>query len=230
LQPWKTIDRVSTPEGPLELRQRSDGSFLITIAGRVLMTSAAHRSETALAQLTCDAIADRPRPRLLLGGLGMGFTLRAALDRLPVAARGTVVDLNPTVVAWCKGPLSALTKHATSDRRVRTVIGNVARVIADAPPASYDAIILDLYEGPHRATNRVSDPLYGDAALERAAQALAPDGVLAIWSEERDGAFEKRFEAVFQVTRHRGARGGRAHVIYLGKRRHRRPARRAPIV
>jgi spermidine synthase len=225
LQPWKTIERVSTPEGPLELRQRSDGAFLITISGRILMTSAAHRSEAALAQLTCDAVADRRRPRILIGGLGMGFTLRAALDKLPTAARCTVVDLNPSVVAWCKGPLSALTKHATSDRRVLTVIGNVARVIADAPAASYDAIVLDLYEGPHRATNRVSDPLYGDVALKRAAEALTPDGVLAIWSEERDAAFEKRFAADFNVSHHRGARGGRTHVIYLGTRRRRRPAR-----
>ena len=83
MQPWKTLDRKETPEGPLELRQRGERSFLITIAGRVLMTSEATRSEHALARVACEALGGRPRPRLLLGGLGMGFTLRAALDLLP---------------------------------------------------------------------------------------------------------------------------------------------------
>src|SRR3954454_21995713 len=97
--PWRTIDRVATPEGWLELRQRDDRSALITIDGRVLMTSAAHRSETALAQLACAPLAGRPRPAVLLGGLGMGYTLRAALDELSATARVTVVELNPAVVA-----------------------------------------------------------------------------------------------------------------------------------
>jgi spermidine synthase len=222
LQPWKTIERVPTPEGILELRRRGDRSFLITIDGRVLMTSDAHRSETALAQLACDAVADRPRPRVLLGGLGMGFTLRAALDRLPPSARATVVDLNPAVVAWCKGPLAFLTKGATADRRVKIIVGDVARLIADAPPASYDAVVLDLYEGPHGANNRVSDPLYCRDALERTAEALTPRGVLAIWSEEADKAFERRLGERFEVTRHRGSRGGRSHLVYLATRQNRR--------
>jgi len=215
---------VSTPEGSLELRRRGERSFLITIDGRILMTSDAHRSETELAQLACAAIADRPRPRILLGGLGMGFSLRAALDALPASARGTVVDLNPVVVAWCRGPLAFLTNGATTDRRVKTVVGDVARVIAAAPAASYDAIVLDLYEGPHHANNRASDPLYGRQALERAAEALTPNGVLAIWAEQPDVAFEGRLGEGFHVARHRGSRGGRSHVIYLGTRRSRRRA------
>jgi spermidine synthase len=97
-------------------------------------------------------------------------------------------------------------------------VGNVARVIADAPPASYDAIVLDLYEGPHHANNHVSDPLYGRLALERTAEALKPNGVLAIWSEEPDKAFEARLDERFRVARHRGSRGGRTHIIYLGTR------------
>ena len=100
---------ADTPEGPLELRQRGERGFLITIAGRVLMTSEATRSEHALARLACEALGGRPRPRLLLGGLGMGFTLREALDQLPPDARVVVVDLNPVVVDWCRGPLAALT-------------------------------------------------------------------------------------------------------------------------
>jgi spermidine synthase len=218
MQPWKTLERVATPEGSLELRQRGARSFLITIAGRVLMTSDAHRSETELAQAACAALAGRPRPRVLIGGLGMGFTLRAVLDELPAAASVTVVELNAAVVGWCKGPLASLTKDATSDGRVKIVVGDVARVIADARAGSYDAIILDLYEGPHQANNRASDPLYGPAALRRMADALALDGVLAVWSEEPDKSFELRLGVHLTVERRRGAGGGRTHVIYLGTR------------
>jgi spermidine synthase len=217
MQPWRTIESIATSEGRLELRQRGARSFLITIGGRVLMTSDAHRSENALAQLACQPLAGRPRPRVLIGGLGMAFTLRAALDLLPRAARVTVVDLNRHVVAWVKGPLAALTAGSIEDPRVKTVVADVARVIADAPAGSYDAIVLDLYEGPHQANNRASDPLYGLAALERTRAALTPTGLVAIWSEERDLPFEARLAAAgFRVERHPGGRGGRAHVIYIG--------------
>ncbi|HEY0714059.1 MAG TPA: spermidine synthase [Polyangia bacterium] len=217
MRPWQTIDSIATREGRLELRQRGERDFLITIGGRVLMTSAAHRSETALAKLACAPIRDRPRAQVLIGGLGMGFTLRATLDELPRAAQVTVVDLNRVVVDWCKGPLAALTAEPLSDRRVRVVIADVARVIAQAAPASYDAIVLDLYEGPHEAVNRASDPLYGRAALEKTAAALRPGGVFAVWSEEPDQAFETRMVAAgFKTTRESGGRGGRSHVIYLG--------------
>jgi spermidine synthase len=215
--PWRTIDSLDTPEGRLELRQRDDRSALITIDGRVLMTSAAHRSETALAELACAPLADRPGTRVLLGGLGMGYTLRATLDELPATARVTVVELNAAVVGWCRGPLAPLSKDALADRRVKVVVRDVARVIGAAPPAAYDAIVLDLYEGPHHANNRASDPLYGRAALERAALALSPGGVLAIWSEEPDRPFEARLAAAgFEVQRHARGRGGRSHTIYLG--------------
>ena len=230
MQPWQTVDSLTTPEGRLELRQRGTRSFLITIAGRVLMTSAAHRSETALAQVACRALAGRARPHLLLGGLGMGYTLRAALDELPAQARVTVVELNQAVVTWCRGPLAVLSGAALDDRRVKTVVSDVARVIARSPPGMYDAIVLDLYEGPHQATNRGSDPLYGAAALRRTWAALRPGGVVAIWSEEPDPAFQQRLAAAgFAVERHAGGRGGRAHIIYLGTRdTGTRETRRAP--
>jgi spermidine synthase len=216
--PWRTIESVATPEGRLELRQRGDGSALITIDGRILMTSAAHRSETALAELACAPLAGRPRPHVLLGGLGMGYTLRATLDALSATARVTVVELNASVIGWCRGPLAALTDRALADRRVKVIEADVARVIGAAPPASHDAIVLDLYEGPHQATNRASDPLYGRAALERAARALRPGGVLAVWSEEPDSPFEARLAAAgFALERHVRGRGGRSHTIYIGR-------------
>ncbi len=218
--PVRTIDSVLTPEGRLELRQRDDGQAFITIDGRVLMTSAAHRSETELARLACAPLAGRPRAHVLIGGLGMGYTLRATLDDLPARARVTVVELNPVVVTWCRGPLARLTGNALADPRVKVIERDVARVIGDAAGAAgaaFDAIVLDLYEGPHQATNRATDPLYGRAALERTAKALRPGGILAIWSEEPDRPFEARLAAAgFEVQRHARGKGGRSHTIYLG--------------
>jgi spermidine synthase len=217
MQPWKTIDRVDTPEGSLELRQRGERTFIITIAGRVLMTSEAFRSEVDLAQRACDALGGAKRPRVMIGGLGMGFTLRAALDALPRAAQVQVVELNAKVVEWVKGPLATLTNDSLSDERVRVKVADVARTIADAPPGSYDAIVLDLYEGPHHANNRAYDPLYGGPALERTVKALSPDGVFAVWSEEVDFEFEERMRTVFMLERHKGPRGGRQHIVYVGR-------------
>jgi spermidine synthase len=219
MKPWRTIASVATAEGPLELRQRGEADFLIVIAGRVLMTSAARRSEEALAELACRAVAGRPRPRVLIGGLGMGYTLRAALDALPAAAAVEVAELTPQVLAWCRGPLAPLTAGAADDPRVEVVIADVARLIAGAPAGRYDAIILDLYEGPHQATQRSGDPFYGRRALERQRAALAPGGVLAVWSEEPDAAYAERLAAAgFAVASHRPGKGGRTHVVYLATR------------
>jgi spermidine synthase len=213
MQPWRTVDLVETSEGPLELRQRGERDFLITVGGRILMTSVAHRSEDLLAEIACAPLAT-PRPRVLVGGLGMGYTLRAALDRLPAAAEVVLVDLNEAVVGWCRGPLAVLTESSIGDPRVTVQVADVAKVIAAAAPASYDAVLLDLYEGPHQATNHTNDPLYGAAALVRTRRILRPRGVFAIWSEEIDRPFERRLDAAgFAVKLHR-ARGGRTHVVY----------------
>jgi len=130
--PWQTLESVKTREGILELRRHGERDFLITIAGRILMTSAAHRSEDELASLACAALAGKPRPKVLLGGLGMGFTLRTALDRLPAGARVTVVDLNRPLVDWNRGALGFLTKNAVADPRVKLVVADVAQVIGGA--------------------------------------------------------------------------------------------------
>jgi spermidine synthase len=217
-RPWHTIARVDTAEGALELRQRGAADFLITIAGRVLMTSQARRSEEALATLPLrDRVPRTPIARVLIGGLGMGYTLRAALDLLPSDARVTVVELNPDVARWCRGPLAPLTDGAASDARVTIDIADVRDHLARAPRGSYDAILFDLYEGPHAATQSPDDPLYGPSALLRARAALRSDGVFAVWSEEPDARFERRLaDAGFRVEKHRAGRGGRAHVVYLG--------------
>jgi len=216
-RPWQTIAQVQTPEGPLELRQRGAADFLITIAGRVLMTSQARRSEEALATLALRDRAPASVRDVVIGGLGMGYTLRAALDVLPATARVTVVELNADVAAWCRGPLAPLTGGAVDDPRVTIVVADVSEHLARAPGGAFDAILFDLYEGPHAATQSADDPLYGPRALERARAALRPGGVFAIWSEEADARFERRFaDAGFRVEKCRAGRVGRAHTVYLG--------------
>ncbi|MDQ3368653.1 MAG: spermidine synthase [Myxococcota bacterium] len=216
--PWKVLESIPTPEGALQLRQRGEREFLITIDGRVLMTSSERSSEEAVATLACQQLTDRPAPRVLIGGLGMAYTVRAALDALPRKAQVTVAELTPQVETWCRGPLAPLTRGATLDRRVRVVIRDVARVIEEARPGSFDAIVLDLYEGPHAAAKRLNDPFYGRVALERSYASLSPGGVLAIWSEEVNAIFKKRMiDAGFATSVHHPG-GSRAYVVYLGRR------------
>src|SRR5438552_6032433 len=145
--PWQTIATAQTHDGLLELRRRGDNEYLILIAGRVLMNSASRRSEEALATLACGELKTTTGPRVLVGGLGMAFTLRAVLDGLGATAKITVAELNADIVAWCRGPLAASTAHAVDDPRVQIELADVAAVIAAAKPGSYDAIVLDLYEG-----------------------------------------------------------------------------------
>lgn len=220
---WRVVDQKETGEGLLELRQRGEHDFLILIANRVLMNSSANRSEIVLSELACERVGQLKRPRVLVGGLGMAFTLRAALDHLPPAAEVVVAELNPIVVAWCQGPLAPLTNGAVNDPRVRVVIADVAAVIRKAAMAGgnnrFDAIILDLYEGPYEGAKEAGDYLYGEAALALSGAALQEGGVLAIWSEDPDQAFEKRLSATgFLFDRQRPGRGGRRHVVYIARR------------
>jgi spermidine synthase len=220
---WQTLDGVDTEAGRLELRRRGDDEFLILLAGRVLMNSAASRSEVALARIACAELAGRAAPRVLIGGLGMGCTLRAALDALPAAACVVVAELHATVVRWCRAPLAELTGHAVDDPRVELRVGDVASVLAEAasPGASrLDAVLLDLFEGPHPASQARDHPHYGAAALARTRAALRPDGILAIWSEDPDPRFERELDrAGFALRRKRPGRGGRRHVVYVARGR-----------
>jgi len=214
--PWQVLERSETADGALELRRRGEDDFLVCLAGRVLMNSRESRSERALATSACARLAGRPEPRLLVGGLGMGLTLRAALDVLPPGARVSVAELNPVMADWCRGPLAALNARACDDPRVEIVFENVTHTIARS--RNLDGILLDLYEGPHGRTPR-KDPVYGNAALQRTRVALAPGGVFAVWSEEPDAAFEARLrKACFEVARERPGRGGRRHAVTIGIR------------
>ncbi|MFZ4856927.1 MAG: spermidine synthase [Desulfuromonadaceae bacterium] len=221
-QPWKTIDNISTDEGVIELRQRGKRDFLITIGSQILMNSLSNRSEVVLGQLGCGHLKETSNPQVLVGGLGMGFTLRAVLDTLPLSARVVVAELNPTVLEWCRGPLAALTENAVGDPRVTVEIGDVARhirmTVVDGGESRFDAIVLDLYRGPHAKTDQRDDPLYGSRAIENIRAALKPCGVVAVWGENYDENFDKRLKgAGFTVTTNRPGRGGLRHAVFLGR-------------
>lgn len=223
MRAWETVDAVDTEEGRMELRRRGE-DFVITVAGRVLMSSMAHLTEVAVAEAACREIADRERPRVLIGGLGMGFTLRAALDVLPRGGRVVVAEINEAVVRWCRGPLAALTRTAVRDSRAKVILEDVAKVISEIadpgrePKPRFDAIILDLYEGPRAASQGTEDPFFGRKALRRTRDALTPGGVLAVWSEDPDAAFERSLRtAGFQCERHKPGKGGPRHTVYLAR-------------
>jgi len=217
--PWQTIDSNDTADGLLELRQRNGSDFLITIDGRVLMNSWSSKSEMLLSKLACKLLNRKKAPRVLIGGLGMGCTLKAALDELPGDARVVVAELNPVVVKWCCGPVAALTGGAVDDPRVTVEIADVASLIRKSAMNGgdnrFDAIILDLYEGPCEAAKERGDYLYGETAIAMSGSALMPGAVFAVWSEDPDKAFERRLvRAGFTFKRHRPGRGSR-HVVYI---------------
>jgi len=160
---------------------------------------------------------------VLVGGLGMGFTLKAAIDNLPAGAEVVVAELNPIMVKWCRGPIAHFSGGAVDDPRVKIVIDDVAAVIRLAAIKGrghrFDAIMLDLYDGPHGGAPGRGESLYGDTALASSSSALKAGGLLAVWSEDPDRAFEKRLKAAgFSVNRQRPGRGGRRHVVYIARK------------
>ncbi|HEX5068269.1 MAG TPA: spermidine synthase [Myxococcota bacterium] len=215
-RPWTTLECVATPRGELCLRRRGASDFLIALDGRVIMTSAAHRSESLLAEAACAELGPRKRPHVLVAGLGMGYSLRAALDRLPRGARVDVSELEAAVVAWCRGPLAALTGDAQGDPRVRVRNEDVSHTLARAARGEsprYDAILLDLYEGP----GGDDDPVFGSRGLSTLREALAAEGVLAVWSERPDPRFEKRLRSAGFRSRRAQSRGALRHAVTLAR-------------
>jgi spermidine synthase len=222
-QPWKIISSITTDEGLLELRQRGERDFLITIGTQVLMNSLSNRSEVMLGKLSCNCMKEISAPRVLIGGLGMGCTLGAALSCLPGTAQVLVAELNPIVLEWCQGPLAPLTGSAVTDQRVRVMIRDVADLIRSSADSGgdqrFDAIIIDLYRGPHAKTDPENDPFYGARAIRDSRGALKPGGVLAVWGESSDEGFIKRLQSSgFSVTTEKPGRGGLRHVVFLARK------------
>jgi len=221
--PWEFIGSARLPESREELRlYRRGGEFSIRFDAGELMNSRAHESEDALADLACAKIADRPKPRILVGGLGMGFTAAAVLKHLGAAGRVVVAELAPAVVEWNRGPLAELAGRPLQDARLRVREIDVGRVIREAPQA-YDAILLDVDNGPGGLACKANDRLYSMAGLKAAHAALRPAGVLAIWSAASDRAFSKRlrragFELEEVCSHARAAGRGGRRTIWLAVR------------
>ena len=221
--PWEFLDSASIPGSGSELSlYRRGDEFSIRVDNNELMNSRVHGSEDALAELACARIADRSQPRVLIGGLGMGYTLAAALQHLGKTARVVVAELVSTVVEWNRGALADLAGNPLDDGRVTVREIDVARILHDERGA-YDAILLDVDNGPEGLTRRRNDSLYTQAGLEKAFGALRPEGVLAVWSASPDQAFLLRLRrAGFNVdeipVRARGPRGGGRHTIWIAGR------------
>jgi spermidine synthase len=217
---WSLIDTAAVPDGGGELRLMQRGSEFTILAGALeLMNSRSNGSEKALATLGCAGLNDRLAPHVLIGGFGMGFTLRAALDSLGPGARVTVAELVPAVIAWARGPLAHLGGDCLDDPRTMLREGDVAALI-DAARSDYDAILLDVDNGPHGLGRPANDRLYTAQGLAAARRALKPGGVLAVWSAAADPAFTQRLRrAGFAVreapVRSSGGRKGAHHMIWL---------------
>ena len=215
------IDSTQVPGGG-EMRLFSRGAdFFISLGREELMTSRMSGSEEALATMTADRVRAEA-PHFLIGGYGMGFTLRAALGRLGPGARVTVAELVPAVVAWARGPMAAMTGASLDDPRVGVIAEDVGAVIA-AGRGAYDAILLDVDNGPDGLTRPGNDRLYSARGLEAARGALRTGGVLAVWSAAPDAKFARRMsEAGFRVdevaVRARSNGKGAKHVIWFGVR------------
>lgn len=220
--PRELIDTADVPGGdPLRLFRRG-GDFMIVLDRNELMNSRMSGSEEALAERTIDRLKV-PAPHLLIGGYGMGFTLRAALKRLDRDARVTVAELVPGIIDWARGPMAALTAGCLDDRRVEVVIDDVGAVIRHGRGA-YDAILLDVDNGPDGLTRPGNDGLYSDRGLAAAKAALRTGGILAVWSAAPDARFARRLrDAGFAVeevgVKARSNGKGPRHVIWFATKR-----------
>ena len=214
------LGEALTADGTVLKLTRRDKEFIILANGKTLMSSDMYGSEEALATLACGRLRTLKRPCVLIGGLGMGFTLRAALDLLPPDATVIVAELLPAVVEWNRGPLGPLAGHPLEDKRVRVEIGDVA-VTLRSSAGKFDAVLLDVDNGPSAFAASDNAWLYDDQGIAAARAALKADGVLAVWSAREDRKFEKRLRYgrfAVQVERVRGRlkKGGPSRTIFLG--------------
>jgi spermidine synthase len=218
--PWEKLDTTRIPGTDGELRLMRRGTeFSIMLGTNELMNSRLSGSEAALATLAAKKIEAVESPHLLIGGLGMGFTLRAALGVLGTKARIEVAELVPAVVAWARGPMAEIFGESLNDKRVSIRETDVTEIIR-SERATFDAILLDVDNGPEGLTRQANDGLYDSGGLRAAHAALRSGGVLAIWSSGPNPAFAKRLRgAGFDVNevnvRATGRGGGARHIIWI---------------
>lgn len=222
MRPWELLGEATAPDGTVLTLTRHTAEWVILANGQSLMSSRMHGSEEALATLGCRQARTRQAPCVLVGGLGMGFTLRATLDTLPDDATIVVAELLPAVVEWNRGPLGPLARHPLRDRRVRLEVGDVAEVLRRAA-ARFDAVLLDVDNGPTPFTATTNASLYDNAGVAAAHAAIAPGGTLAVWSARENRKFEQRLRFsgfAVEVVRVRGRLrgGGPRHTIVMGHR------------
>jgi spermidine synthase len=220
------LGQALSRDGTVLKLMRRGGEYIILANGKSLMSSVMHGSEEALAMFACRRAQTLDQPSVLIGGLGMGFTLRATLDLLPPDARVVVAELVPAVVEWNSGPLGPLAGHPLKDTRVLVEVEDVAVTISSRA-AQFDAVLLDVDNGPAGFSASNNDGLYDDRGVAAAFAALKTDGVLAVWSAREDRKFEQRLRHgrfVVEVERVRGRlkKGGPRHTIFLGHKSPRR--------
>ncbi len=234
--PWETVARAAGPDGAEWVLARRGDEWVVRVAGRVLMSSRQHGSEEALAAIALrrmeGARARAHAPTVLVGGLGLGFTLRAALDRLSHEARVVVAELVPALVEWNRGPVAALAGRPLEDPRTRLQQGDVLARIAEAKGA-FDAILLDVDNGPSAVAHATTERLYGEAGVRACRDALRAGGVLGVWSAGPDDRYRARLEKaglaveVEPVPARGGTSRGARHVVFLGVKQESRPPGRA---
>ena len=222
MKPWELLGETRTPDGSLMALMRRDREHVILANGRPLMSNLMHGSEEALASLACTRARALTQPCVLVGGLGMGFTLRATLDALPADATVIVAELLPAVVEWNRGPLAPLAGEPLKDPRVAVLENDVAETMR-ASEGRFDAMLLDVDNGPSAFTESANAGLYTDRGLASARTALKNGGVLAVWSAREDRKFEQRlryngFRVEVTRVRARLKKGGPRHTIFLGYR------------
>ncbi len=219
--PWKTLDRSPIPGGgELTLVQRGE-EMAIRVNGAELMASRAHASEERMSILAAERLAHVAAPRVLIGGLGLGYTLRAALDAFPQQATIVVAELVPAVVTWMRGPLAHLSGHPLDDPRAVVEIADAAAILR-ASPRTFDAVLLDIDNSPTTLIRESNASLYSTAGMVSARSALAPGGVLVVWSAGPDDRFAQRMQrAGFRVevirARAHGERRGHAYTLFVGE-------------